>query len=347
MSCGPLSLALPFEYYALTAAVVMLVTVYVALKYAAGKYMSKAEWQAEAIIEIQNIVLGVGFIAAAFLFFGAAQGIACSITGQDPIQAASSFLQMILFKGVLQAINDVFTIQVMYSIFNTFALRPHEAVWTWTFKIFPGADGIVSICNVIGYGLTAVFGSLSAQLAILSILNATMYPLFLPAGVLLRFFPPTREAGTFLITMAIGFQVIFPMTYVLSERVMDGVWVSTGRGSEYVPTISTSKETYWKYAFIGAPFGVAAIGQTANNIISMLKNRIPGLSAVPGSGAVMGFASMLFMEVTVYTLMFSMFRPILESLAELSIASLVIPALATTLTFAFINSTTKFISTRV
>jgi len=347
MKCETPLFFFPTEYYLLTITVIMVVSLYVALKYAAGKYLSKAEWQAEAMIELQNIVVGFGFIAAAFTFFGAAQAIACSVTGADPVQAASSFLQMVMFKGVLQAINDVFSIQVMYSIFNTFAMRPHEAVWTWTFKIFPGADGIVSICNVIGYGLTAVFGSLSAQLAILSILDATMYPLFLPAGVLLRFFPPTRDAGTFLITMAIGFQVIFPMTYVLSEKILDGVWISTGRGSEYAPTISTAKETYWKYAFIGSPFGVAAVGQTANAIISGLKNNIPGLNAIPGVGAAGAFASMLFMEVTVYTLMFSMFRPILESLAELSIVSLVVPALATTLTFAFINSMTKFISAKV
>jgi hypothetical protein len=341
MPCTTPSFLFPTEYYILAIAVIMVMTLYVMVKYMASRFLSKPEWQAEAMVELGNLVLGLGFIAAAFMFFGAAQAVACEVAGRDPIQAASSFMQMIMFKGVLQAINDIFTVQVMYSIFNTFALRPHEAVWTWTFKIFPGADGIVSICNVIGYGLTAVFGSIAAQLAMLSIIDATMYPFFLPAGVLLRFFAPTRDAGTFLITMAIGFQVIFPMTYVINEMVLDGVWTYTGRGTEYVPTISTAKETYWKYAFIGAPFGVAAVGQTAKAIIDLMKAHIPGL------GLVGSVVSTITMEITVYTLMFAMFKPILESLAELSIASLFLPALATTFTFAFINSMTKFVSAKV
>ena len=48
----------------------------------------------------------------------------------------------------------------------------------------------------------------------------TMLPVFLPIGLVLRAFAPTRGAGGFVTAFALGFAFIFPMSYVLIVALM-------------------------------------------------------------------------------------------------------------------------------
>lgn len=52
------------------------------------------------------------------------------------------------------------------------------------------------------------------QLRFLDFIQVTMMTLFLPIGIVLRTFAPTRGAGGLMIAIAIGFYFVFPMTYV-------------------------------------------------------------------------------------------------------------------------------------
>lgn len=48
----------------------------------------------------------------------------------------------------------------------------------------------------------------------------TMLPVFLPIGLVLRAFAPTRGAGGFITAFALGFAFVFPMSYVLIVALM-------------------------------------------------------------------------------------------------------------------------------
>lgn len=327
-------------YYDIVFLVAVVMAFYIGIKYAAGKFFTNTGWEAAALIEMSELWKSLLAVFLAVGFFEASRTISCMLSGGDPVYIAIAFLQKIMYKGILEAINDVFTIQMVYSIYNTFSFRPHEAVWTWTFKIFPGADAIVNIMNMIGYGLVATLGSVSAQIFILTVINATMYQLFLPAGILLRFFPPTRDAGTFLIAFSIGFQVIFPTTYVLNKMALDNIWVANGRGSEFNPYIGSTAIGAWKYAFLTSAFTVSGAGMAgvsiAEKLIATFKihNKLGGL--------LVNFINVSTMEILAYNITIGLLRPILEALAELSLVALVLPALSTTITFSAINAITKF-----
>jgi len=317
--------------------VAVLMGLYITLKYLAGKFINNTGWEAAAWIDLSDLWKS---LIAAFLavgFFEAANAITKLLLHEDsPTSAAMEFLQRVLLTGVLEAINDIFSIQMIFSIFNTFSLRPHEAVWTWTFKIFPGVDSVMGICNIVGYGLIAVFGSVYAQITILSLINATMYTFFLPAGILLRFFIPTRDAGNFLIAMAIGFQVVFPSTYVINIMALDKMSQMTTGMAQYTPYMGSSSLGFWKYTFLGSFIPVAMIG-----------GFIDKLGTTLGVGIASSTAKVMFAEFTLYNLTYGLFRPILEATAELSLVSLFLPAFSTMLTFAFINAMTKFIQSRI
>ncbi|MEM3408025.1 MAG: hypothetical protein QW054_00265 [Candidatus Micrarchaeia archaeon] len=63
--------------------------------------------------------------------------------------------------------------------------------------------------------LTWLMIFLYAQIAVLKFIETSMFTVFLPIGLILRAFPPTRGAGAVLVAIAIGFYLIYPLTFTL------------------------------------------------------------------------------------------------------------------------------------
>jgi len=56
---------------------------------------------------------------------------------------------------------------------------------------------------------------------LLQFFETTMFSVFLPLGLFLRIFPPTRSAGALLMAFAIGFYVVFPITFAFITILSD------------------------------------------------------------------------------------------------------------------------------
>jgi len=55
---------------------------------------------------------------------------------------------------------------------------------------------------------------------IMRFVQATALTIFIPLGIILRQFPPTRGAGAFVIALALGFYLVFPFAYILVTNVV-------------------------------------------------------------------------------------------------------------------------------
>ncbi|MEM2974028.1 MAG: hypothetical protein QW112_00145 [Candidatus Micrarchaeia archaeon] len=53
------------------------------------------------------------------------------------------------------------------------------------------------------------------QRSLLLFVETSMFTIFLPVGIILRAFPPTRGAGAVLVAVAIGFYIVYPAVYSL------------------------------------------------------------------------------------------------------------------------------------
>jgi len=98
---------------------------------------------------------------------------------------------------------------------------PYGTNWalpTDLFKLIGGGGGIyaqVQRGELLADELTWTAVLIYAQLALLKFIETSMFTVFLPIGIILRAFPPTRGAGAVLAALAIGLYVIFPMTYLI------------------------------------------------------------------------------------------------------------------------------------
>ncbi len=315
--------------------IVFFVSFLILITYLLSKVFKVPEWEAYLSIELSNLMLSFLIVLFVVGLFAVGTAVSAVYGGNpSPPLAAVDYLQDVVANSVLDGLFDVYQIQACTSILSTLSRRIGEFVLTQTYKVFPGLDTFVQITNVLAFGLVSVYGSLSAQIAFLYFINATMIPFFLPAGLVLRFFPPTRDAGAFLISMAFGFQIVYPTTYLINKNIFEEVFeLSPGDTLYETPTLLI--------ASLCGPFKYGVYGVLFNTGTN------PIFGVIPGGQVVGNFLARLFSESLLNFISMSEFIIIMERVSSLSLLALFMPALSMLITIAFINAMTKFIVAKV
>lgn len=312
--------------------ITFIVAFIVLITYLLSKVFKVPEWEAYLNIELSNLMasfLIVVFVVGLFSVGNAVAAVYSGGTDITPPTAVISYMRTTVADSVLRGLFDVYQIQACTSILSTFSRRIGEYVLTQTYKVFPGLDTFVSITNVLGIGLVSVYGSISAQITFLYLIDAVIPTFILPAGLILRFFPPTRDAGAFLICLAFGFQIVFPLTYLINKSIYEEIG-----GTAYQSPRAL-------IASLCGPFKYGVWGVLLNT------NANPIFGLVPGGRAVGSILARVFSESLLNFVSMAEFIPIMKHLAELSLLAIFMPALSMTVTLAFINAMTKFIVGKV
>jgi len=325
------------NYYAgVMTTVVFFMAVFILITYLLAKVFKVPEWEAYLNIELGSLFNSFLMMLFVLGLFTVGSAVALAYTNgqyQTPPQAAIAYMQTTVVDSTLKATVDVYKIQACTSVLSTFSKRIGEAVLTQTYKVFPGLDTFVSITNVLTFSLLSLYSTSKAQVMLLYLVDAFVSPLILPAGIILRFFPPTRDAGAFLVAVAIGFYVVFPASYLLNGKIFTEIGMKPYNDpSERPALLIQSICGPFKYGVAGYLFNPAA-----NPIFSM----------IPGGQLIGGILSRVVSEGLLNALSMAEFIPIMKHIGNLSLLSLFMPAISMMLTIAFINSLTKFIVTKV
>jgi hypothetical protein len=315
--------------------IVLFVSFFILITYLLSKVFKVPEWEAYLSIELSNLLSSFLIMLFVIGMFGVGTAAVIVHTGGaygSPPQAAIAFIQGTVMDSALAATTDVYKIQACTSILSTFSKRIGEFVLTQTYKVFPGIDTFVNITSVLGMGLLTLYNTASVQAMVLFVVDVLVVPFFLPAGIILRFFPPTREAGSFLISVAFGFQIIYPGFYLINKQIYEEI------GGRYYNTPG-ERPTILINSICGPfKYGVAGYLFNPSNII---------FGSVPGGGTLGTMLSRVISEGLLNALSMAEFIPIMRHIASLSLLVIFMPALAMMVTIAFINAMTKFIVAKV
>ncbi len=316
-------------YAPLLIRVVYTVTIIILITYAASKLLRQPEWEAYLSIELSNLMssfLVVLFVLGMFVVGSSITQI--WTTNPSPPKAVIVYLQANLTQSILRAVYDINTVNICASVLSTMSKRMGEQVLTQTYKIFPGTDMLVSIINTINFSLVSVLGSVSAQLSLMYLVDSFMLNLFLPAGLVLRFLPPTRDAGCFLIALAFGFQFVYPVTFLINIQVLQDLRVTD---YSMPPALLASVCGPLRFATFGFLFNQAP------GVGNPIFNMFPGLSSIGRA------LSLVFNESVVNSLAMPEFIEVMRQISYLSLPALVMPALSMMITISFINTMAKFL----
>jgi hypothetical protein len=323
-------------YGGLLILVVILISIVILITYVLSRIFKVPEWEAYLNVEMSNLMTSFLMVLFVIGLFAISAQISNAMTGgvtDSPPQAAIVYMQGTVADSALRASIDVYKINACTSMMSTFNKRIGEYVLTQTYKIFPGLDTFVNITNTLGFTLLTLYNTVSVQIGLLYFADATMQYFFLPAGLVLRFFPPTRDAGAFLIALAFGFQIVFPTLYMVNKLAYDEIYANEpDKGIYRSPDILIQS--------VCGPFKYGLWGYILNPASSPLLSMA---NTGPWGASLMGTLSGLVNEGVLNMMSMAEFVPIMKNIAALSLMTLFSPALALLVTIASINAMTKFI----
>lgn len=80
---------------------------------------------------------------------------------------------------------------------------------------------ISGLLNIINISATSVLGLTTLQSYFLDIIARLAFTVILPVGLLFRMFSFTRSVGNFLIVVAISFYIVYPLTFLMNQTIVD------------------------------------------------------------------------------------------------------------------------------
>ncbi len=310
---------LPDFYLQVIGITIAAIAAYIAVVFMASKALGRPQLTAYARIEAHQLFISGVILVAALGAWHFSNMMMENLTGFGLEDAPLRLLDRVINEGILPVYVKLVRMEVLLTYFSAIEYRMGPGVWNFITRAVPGLDPLISVVRMLIFSYTALYGTFSVFVIIFTIVPGLLYPFILPAGIVLRFFPPTRDAGVYLIALALAFQTLFPILYVLNFVALSEMWVGHGwvddapdRYDEYTPNIEDTNYFEDINAAVGAS---TAISSDFSTWIPMLQ---------------------LFS--------FPMLLPFLDRVAQLSLVGLVLPALVFMLVLSMISAVTKFIT---
>jgi len=198
-----------------------------ALFYMASQFFKKPEYEAFVSIEIYQLAISLLIFALIFGTSCFAYGMSSAFVGggYSSFDVANTYLQYIWKDIALDSVEKLQALAVLTQWASSVTMRFGASVWGIMIPVFPAMTVVERTVEFLLMLITPFTASIIVQQVGLQIIKGTMLPFVLPMGVVLRMFPPTRDAGAFFISTALAFQVVFPFTYVMHASIVRDILI--------------------------------------------------------------------------------------------------------------------------
>ncbi|MFA6214129.1 MAG: hypothetical protein WC717_02520 [Candidatus Micrarchaeia archaeon] len=183
----------------------------------------------EAFVSTELYQLAVSLIIFSFVFGAScfADQLAASLAGggNDAFWVANSYLQYIWEDVALDAVEKFQALVLLAQWTSSITMRFGASVWGIIIPVFPAMSVVERTVEFLLMMMSPFTASIIVQQVGLQVIKGVMLPFVLPMGVVLRMFPPTRDAGSYFISTALAFQVIFPFSYVMHAHIVKDILI--------------------------------------------------------------------------------------------------------------------------
>ncbi len=196
---------------------------FAALMLMISRVFHSAEWETTAKQELYQVIVTILW---GLFIFGAAvtvDQITTSYAGGNMFDAAQGYL------GRVACLSSAVSIKLegykmQFQFVSGMRSKFYAGVWGFSYPTFPGFEVIERAADLIQMFIIPFASSIYVQLIGLDIIRGTAMAFLMPCGILLRLFPPTREAGGFMLASAFALYVVLPFTYLVDKEVMEPLY---------------------------------------------------------------------------------------------------------------------------
>lgn len=191
-----------------------------ALFWMAAQFFKRQEYESFVSIELYQLVISIFIFLSVFGASCFAAEMADSFAGRDQFEVGRQYLDYITNNVIMPNIAELEGFKLYSQWMGDVKARWGPGPWAVVIPMFPMFIIVERVVDFLLLFISPFIASLMAQMVVLEIIRGIALPFVLPAGVVLRVFPPTRDAGAFLIASAIGFDIVYPYTYVMHDHIV-------------------------------------------------------------------------------------------------------------------------------
>ncbi|MEM3060372.1 MAG: hypothetical protein QXW70_01560 [Candidatus Anstonellales archaeon] len=207
-----------FEMIAIS---ILVMVTSISLIYMLAQIFRKSELEAFATLETYQVFFSVVLLLMTYFLANMAIGVSMSIFGVDYFEIALKYLDIMISQLTIPTLVQMEGLVILFEWMGGAALHfGAGGGWSIRFQPLSFLSLLASIFEWVVFVISPFASSLVAQSIGLQLIKATTLTLVLPAGIILRIFPPTRDAGVLLIAASFGFYFVFPLTYVMHYNIM-------------------------------------------------------------------------------------------------------------------------------
>jgi len=222
------------SWYALSAIGIVVSGFVIGIAYMIGVWLGNPGLTARAKNEIYQtlatlfiLACAVGFAAFACNADLSGLGVSGTVYG-----AAESYISWIASKS-MHALERMIYLAKVWGIFGSIGMGISISGMGISFSPFSGFFGLVNILNLLMSTLLILSFTVAAQYVVLKFAIEGFIGYLLPAGLVCRCFPFTRDFGGALIALSVGFALFYPFLFAMDWMVVGQPSSSTIPGSDF------------------------------------------------------------------------------------------------------------------
>ncbi|MEM4389374.1 MAG: hypothetical protein QXG98_01810 [Candidatus Micrarchaeia archaeon] len=229
--CIALSVREEPELYGLVFVALVGVLFAIAIGYMAAQLFRRPDWEAMVRVELTQTLLGASMIFIAVWLSAFSCSISYELAGGDTFAKANAYLAGLTYGEMIPAIMRLYDKAWQAEKLTAWIIGISSCMSGVCFQPYAGYSMVSYNLGTVAGLLAPIVTSLMVQMLALQFIQQFAFVYLLPLGLLLKAVPFTREAGAFLIALAIGLYVVLPLTYIFNARVMADIGPSITAGS--------------------------------------------------------------------------------------------------------------------
>lgn len=228
-----------FSWLPLVFLIFTIVYLVLGLAYMLVKFTQKPEYEARIKVEFTRQFVSILFI----IFIVGFAEILCSasytVTNDvNPFDTAKEFVSRIGLVEIPKNLNILWSSSINARKLSTIMLGMPSCLMGVCYTSFPVGTYVSYHLDMLAMTITPFSASMIVQMLFLDVIQKYFLALLLPAGFILKVTPVTRDAGAFLISLALSFYFILPMFYVV------GSLIDTEAGYSIIQNIKSTIPSY-------------------------------------------------------------------------------------------------------
>ena len=209
-----------FSWLPVVISLFTIVYLLLALGYMLSKFLQKPEYEARIKVEFSRQFISLFFIFVIFAFSSILCSASYTVSGdQNPFDTGIEFVSRIGLVEIPKNVNTLWDSSINARKLSTIMLGMPSCMMGVCYTAFPVGTYISYHLDMLAMTIMPFSASMIVQVLFLDFIQKYFLALLLPAGFLLKITPVTRDAGAFLISLALSFYFILPMFYVMGSLI--------------------------------------------------------------------------------------------------------------------------------